>query len=78
MDNVAARLTQCFLAVFPGLDPAQVSSAGVDTVKKWDSVAHVTLLSVIGEEFGLDLDFEKFEGATSFQTILDRLQPPQV
>ena len=62
MDNVAAR----------------VSSAGVETVKEWDSVAHVTLLSVIGEEFGLDVDFEQFEGATSFQAILDRLASPQV
>jgi len=78
MDDVAARLTQCFLAVFPGLDPVQVSSASVDTVKKWDSVAHVTLLSVIGEEFGLEVDFEQFEGANSFQAILDRLRTPQV
>jgi hypothetical protein len=38
----------------------------------------VTLLSVIGEEFGLDLDFEQFAGANSFQTIADRLRPPQV
>jgi acyl carrier protein len=78
MDNVAARLTQCFLAVFPGLDPVQVSSASVDTVKEWDSVLHVTLLSIIGEEFGLEVDFERFEGATSFQAILGRLRSLQV
>lgn len=39
----------------------------------WDSVAQVTLLTVIGEEFGIEIDFEEFEGATSFQELENRL-----
>jgi len=34
----------------------------------------VNLLSVIGEEFGMDIDFEDFEDATSFQTIAEHLR----
>jgi len=39
----------------------------------WDSVAQVTLLTVIGEEFGIEIDFEEFEGATSFEEIANRI-----
>jgi acyl carrier protein len=31
----------------------------------------VTLISLIGEEFGIDLDFEEFEEATSFAAFRD-------
>ena len=40
----------------------------------WDSLAHITLLTVINEEFGVDVDFEEFEGATSFAAILERVE----
>jgi len=48
--------------------------ASVDTIGTWDSVAHVTLLSLIGEEFAIDIDFEEFAGATSFPEILERVR----
>ncbi len=38
-----------------------------------DSVAQVTLLTLIGEEFGMDIDFLEFEGATSFEALAERL-----
>ena len=44
----------------------------------WDSVAQVTLLTVIGEEFGIEVDFEEFEGATSFEELARRLSDNQV
>ena len=74
MDNVTDRLTKCFLTVFPGLDKSQVQSASAETVSDWDSIAQVNLLSVIGEEFGLDIDFEEFEDATSFEKLRDHLR----
>ena len=74
MDLIEERLVACFGVVFPGLGAAQVRSARADSVPTWDSIAHISLLTVIGEEFGIDVDFEQFEGATSFPTLLERLR----
>jgi acyl carrier protein len=70
-DAQVERLVGCFEKVFPGLSQSEIAAATPQSVKAWDSIAHVTLLTVIGEEFGIDLDFEEFEGATSFAAILD-------
>ena len=73
MDNVRERLIGCFLLVFPQLDRSRVENASVDNVQQWDSVAQVNLLTLIGEEFGLEIDYEEFEGATSFEALAARL-----
>jgi acyl carrier protein len=74
MDKLAERLAKCFSLVFPSLPLDQIPSATVDKVSGWDSFAQVNLLSLIGEEFSMDIDFEEFEGATSFGALLDRLR----
>ena len=74
MNNVVERLTKCFRLVFPNLDPDQIPLASAENVSTWDSVAQVNLLSVIGEEFDMDIDFEEFEGVTSFAALADRLR----
>jgi acyl carrier protein len=73
MDNTRIRLARCFSLTFPKLDPSQYATASAETMGDWDSVAQVTLLTVIGEEFSIDIDFEEFEGATSFQELENRL-----
>lgn len=74
MDNVTDRLTKCFSLVFPNLSKSAIPTADAAQLSEWDSVAQLNLLSVIGEEFGMDIDFEEFEGATSFPTLLNRVQ----
>jgi acyl carrier protein len=74
MDETATKLESCFRVVFPALDPAAITSATVNRVPQWDSVAQITLLNLIGEEFGIDIDFEEFEGADSFAEMLARLR----
>lgn len=65
------RLVKCFKQVFPAMNTAEIPAATQEATSAWDSVAHVTLLSLIGEEFGIDIDFEEFAEATSFAAILD-------
>ena len=65
------RLMGCFEKVFPNLSRSDIPAATHDSVAVWDSVAQLTLLSLVGEEFGIEIDFEEFEGATSFATILE-------
>lgn len=69
-DREFNMLANCFERVFPGIEPDAIQGATPETVKGWDSLAQVTLLSLLGEESGLDIDFEEFEGANSFESIL--------
>ena len=70
-DTQSGLLIDCFEKVFPTLSRADIPNASHATLAAWDSVAHVTLLSLIGEAFSIDIDFEQFEEATSFAAILD-------
>ena len=74
MDNDHERLIGCFLAVFPQLNKADVSKASNTSVSSWDSVALVTLLATIEEEFGIQFDPEQMEQLTSFDSILRYMQ----
>lgn len=78
MDDVTQRLEKCFTAVFPGLSAEQIRQASSDTLSQWDSMASVTLLAVIGEEFGVVLDLDGFEQFASFEKLLAYLKdhPP--
>jgi acyl carrier protein len=72
------RLVNCFENVFPNLSRADIPTASHGNVREWDSIAQVTLLSVIGEQFEMDIDFEEFEGATSFPAILELIRAKSV
>lgn len=74
MDTVRDKLSRCFALAFPKLDPANYATASAENVNEWDSIAQLTLLTVIGEEFGREIDFEEFEGATSFAALERALQ----
>jgi acyl carrier protein len=73
MDEQKMRLENCFLAVFPELSSNEVSSATSETVPSWDSVAGVTLMSVVEEEFGIVIQADDLSRFTSFQGYLGYL-----
>ncbi|HEX3355029.1 MAG: acyl carrier protein [Terriglobales bacterium] len=70
MDDNQERLARCFLAVFPRLAKADVLQASQTSVSGWDSVATVTLLTTVEEEFGIQVDLENLDQLTSFDSIL--------
>ena len=71
MDPIAFRLTNCFQTVFPDLPETEIPAASQASVAAWDSVATVTLLTVIDEEFGIQVDFRQLAGLDSFSRIHD-------
>lgn len=71
MPDISSRTAACFLGVFPGLAEADVARASQASLSQWDSVAHVTLLSSIAEEFQIELDEESFESLSSYLLIVD-------
>jgi acyl carrier protein len=77
MDNKEAKLIKVFQTVFPDMDPEKISAASQESVPGWDSVAAITLMNVIEEEFETQLDFDKAADLTSFQEILGYLREVQ-
>jgi acyl carrier protein len=71
MSDVQARLTRCFAAVFPHLSAETIQLATPNTVEAWDSLASITLISVIEEEFEIEIDPEDIEHLVSFERVLE-------
>ena len=69
MDKSRARLIKCFELVFPDLAEDQVPSASQATMPEWDSVAAITMMNVIEDEFGIEMDLEEVAGFDSFESI---------
>jgi acyl carrier protein len=74
MDHTQIRLQKCFAAVFPTLSQDEMSQASSATVESWDSVAGITLLTTVEEEFGISIEVDELENFTSFPRILSYLE----
>lgn len=77
MIDLRCRLSDCFVLVFPDLKPQEASSASMGSMASWDSVAGVTLLAVVEEEFGVSIPPDEVVQLSSFELILDFLQRNQ-
>lgn len=73
-NNVRERVSRCFSNVFEGIRPEDISNANTSSLPAWDSMAHVTLLSLISEEFGFDFELEDFEQLISYALIVDYVE----
>jgi acyl carrier protein len=69
MSDLDARLSSLFLAAFASLDATTVRAATQDSTAGWDSVATVTLASLVEEEFGEPFDMDEAADWTSYQTV---------
>lgn len=74
MDETQTRLEKCFLAVFPSLTRSTVYAADVKNTAGWDSVASVTLLAAVEEEFDIQIDLQDSTALFSFAGLLNYLR----
>ena len=74
MDTTTARLRACFSSVFPNLTDEETLEARAEGIPEWDSLATVTLVSLVEEEFDIRLDLDELEELMSFQKLLKRIQ----
>jgi acyl carrier protein len=70
VDENTRRVARCFMAVFPDQNPDEVTQANANSIPGWDSVANVTLLAVVEEEFGIMIDVDDLTKFDSFDGIL--------
>lgn len=73
MTDNQARLIRCFQAVFPDLSEEEIARAAVGRTATWDSVATVTLVAAVEEEFAMQFDISEIENLNSFQRFAERL-----
>ena len=69
MADLDDRLVRCFSSVFPELSDEQIRSASAKSLSAWDSFATVTLVAVLQQEFGLEIDPDDIEKLVSFERV---------
>jgi acyl carrier protein len=71
------QLAAIFRAIFDLADGADVQGIRQLSFPKWDSLAHVTLIGAVENEFGLSIDIADSLELTSFEAILVYLEEHQ-
>jgi acyl carrier protein len=68
------RLKRCFSLAFPSATMSQIEKDRLDEMPGWDSLRGVTLLAVLDEEFGLQMDIEELLALGSFDRIREHVE----
>jgi acyl carrier protein len=72
------RLKRCFTLTFPAASASEIETASIDDMPGWDSLRGVTLLAVLDEEFGLELDLEELLALGTFDAVREYLEQHDV
>lgn len=72
-ERIMRRLKNCFELVLPQVPRETVETATMDTVEGWDSVATLTLVTALEEEFGLAIGYDRIPDLTSFAAFHEYL-----
>jgi acyl carrier protein len=73
MSEIESRLIRCFSSVFPMLKPEEIQAASTESLAAWDSLAAVTLVAVVQQEFDTTIDLLDLPGLDSFEAFRRRL-----
>ena len=74
MTPLQLRLVKCFKAVFPNLTDEEVMLASITSVSEWDSIAAISLIVVLEEEFGTEISPDEIENLISFDLVRNYLE----
>jgi acyl carrier protein len=72
------RLKRCFTSTFPAASASEIETARIDDLPGWDSLRGVTLLAVLDEEFGLQLDLEELVALGTYDGVREHLEQHSV
>ena len=74
MDETKSRLITCFQTVFPDLPESEIPQAAQESLASWDSIAAITLVNVIEDEFQIQMDLDQLAELDSFERVLAYLE----
>ncbi len=69
MNDYDDRLIRCFVSAFPGATCDEIRTAHFDAISGWDSLRGVTLLAVLDEEFGVQIDMSELMDLETFDSL---------
>lgn len=69
MSDLDDRLVRCILSAFPTQTEEEGRVAKMELLMNADSLAAVTLVALIDEEFGVDIDLEGLLNLGSFEAL---------
>lgn len=78
MDELKGRLIRCFSSVFPHLTAEQIPMACVESLSAWDSLAAVTLVAVLQQEFGLEINLIDLPELVSFDAVQNYVRKHEI
>ncbi|MBV8551389.1 MAG: acyl carrier protein [Acidobacteriaceae bacterium] len=68
-NNLQDRLMDAFCAIFPERSREEILTADREAWPEWDSLAAITLLTVLQEEFQADIDVTELDQLSSFAAV---------
>lgn len=63
------RLMRCFASAFPSATRDEIKTAKFEAISDWDSLRGVTLLAVLDEEFGVQIDLPELLELGTFDAV---------
>jgi acyl carrier protein len=69
LNNTDDRLMRCFVSVFPNATRDDIRAVKFDELTGWDSLRGVTLLAVLDEEFGVQVDLGELLELETFDAV---------
>jgi acyl carrier protein len=69
MKDVDDRLMHCFGSVFPSAPSEEIQAVKFEEITGWDSLRGVTLLAVLEEEFGVQMDLPELLELETFEAV---------
>ena len=68
-NEVQSQLNECFSVAFPELSAAEIPQATMESVEMWDSLATLTLVSVIEETFQIRIPLDELPNLISYAAV---------
>ncbi len=75
--DVQVELVEAFAAVFPDLPREQLPVLNMASCAAWDSLASVTLIAVVEEQFAISFQLEEMEQLVSFELMQSLIEEKQ-
>jgi acyl carrier protein len=69
------RVLDCFCTVFPSRSREELLHASRESVAEWDSLAGITLLTVLQQELDVEIDLTDWGQLDSVASVLDFVSP---
>lgn len=74
MTSIESKLLECMKTVFPTVSEEKLPGATMENLGEWDSLSTVTIVALIEESFGIEIEPEDLVKLTSFESIASFLQ----